>query len=185
MRLVVDAAYPSARLVRALTAFMPQKPWLPNCACAEIRRRKSCLFDSARTWPLVFIIRLPGHGNERCEFVAVAHPDPRCIASTVSWFHDPGGQMQVVIIRPPTTARRPALGARTRRWTVSGRYRVPSVASGLGFAWLPRHMIERELRRACSNASWKKVAVATRRLPVLQQKTNPWGRRESSWCARS
>ncbi len=78
VRLVVDAAYPNARLVRALTAFMPQSRGC-RCGCAKkcCRVSKKCC---SKAWPTLAIssFSIPGYlGAELSdvEFVAVAHPE--------------------------------------------------------------------------------------------------------------
>ena len=101
VRLVVDAAYPSARLVRALTAFMPQ-----SRGC-RVRLREEVLSgveevllegvaDLAITG-----FSIPGYlGAELSdvEFVAVAHPEhPLHRLNRELSFQDLESQMQVVI----------------------------------------------------------------------------------------
>jgi len=63
-------------------------------------------------------------------------------------FHDLESQMQVVIRDSGRQQPRDVgwLGAE-QRWTVGSLPTAATfVSSGLGFAWLPRHMIERELK---------------------------------------
>lgn len=152
MRLVVDAAYPSARLVRALTAFMPQ-----SRGC-RVRLREEVLSgveevllegvaDLAITG-----LSIPGYlGAELSdvEFVAVAHPEHALHRLNRELnFQDLETQMQVVIRDSGRQQPRDVgwLGAE-QRWTVGSLATAANfVSSGLGFAWLPRHMIERELK---------------------------------------
>ncbi|MBF6036672.1 LysR family transcriptional regulator [Pseudomonas sp. P155] len=152
VRLVVDAAYPSARIVRALTAFMPQ-----SRGC-RVRLREEVLSgveevllegvaDLAITG-----LSIPGYlGAELSdvEFVAVAHPDhPLHRLNRELSFQDLETQMQVVIRDSGRQQPRDVgwLGAE-QRWTVGSLATAATfVSSGLGFAWLPRHMIERELK---------------------------------------
>jgi DNA-binding transcriptional LysR family regulator len=152
VRLVVDAAYPSARLVRALTAFMPQ-----SRGC-RVRLREEVLSgveevllegvaDLAITG-----FSIPGYlGAELSdvEFVAVAHPEhPLHRLNRELNFQDLESHMQVVIRDSGRQQPRDVgwLGAE-QRWTVGSLATAATfVSSGLGFAWLPRHMIERELR---------------------------------------
>ena len=82
------------------------------------------------------------------EFVAVAHPDhPLHRLQREVTFQDLEGQMQVVTrdsgrIQPRDSGW---LGAE-QRWTVGSLPTARTfVSSGLGFAWLPRHLIAREL----------------------------------------
>ena len=152
VRLVVDAAYPSARLVRALTAFMPQ-----SRGC-RVRLREEVLSgveevllegvaDLAITG-----FSIPGYlGAELSdvEFVAVAHPEhPLHRLNRELNFQDLESHLQVVIRDSGRQQPRDVgwLGAE-QRWTVGSLATAASfVGSGLGFAWLPRHMIERELK---------------------------------------
>ncbi|BAU73488.1 LysR family transcriptional regulator [Metapseudomonas furukawaii] len=151
VRLVVDAAYPNARLVRALTAFMPQ-----SRGC-RVRLREEVLSgveevllegsaDLAITG--LDIQGYLGAGLSDVEFVAVAHPDhPLHRLQRQINFQDLESQLQVVIRDTGRTQPRDVgwLGAE-QRWTVGSLSTAANfVSSGLGFAWLPRHIIEREL----------------------------------------
>lgn len=152
VRLVVDAAYPNARLIRALTAFMPQ-----SRGC-RVRLREEVLSgveEVLREGVADLAISgygIPGYlGTElsAIEFIAVAHPEHALLsmgrALSVQDLH---GHMQVVIRDSGRQQPRDVgwLGAE-QRWTVGSLATAASfVGSGLGFAWLPRHMIDRELR---------------------------------------
>jgi DNA-binding transcriptional LysR family regulator len=82
------------------------------------------------------------------EFVAVAHPEHALHRmNRPLTFQDLESQLQIVI---RDSGRKPKdagwLGAE-QRWTVASLATAASfVASGLGFAWLPRQTIDRELR---------------------------------------
>jgi DNA-binding transcriptional LysR family regulator len=83
------------------------------------------------------------------EFVAVAHPEHSLhrLGRELT-FQDLESQLQVVIRDSGRAQPRDVgwLGAE-QRWTVGSLGTAATfVSSGLGFAWLPRHMIERELR---------------------------------------
>ncbi|MGL6089228.1 MAG: LysR family transcriptional regulator, partial [Pseudomonas paracarnis] len=152
VRLVVDAAYPSARLVRALTAFMPQSRGCRVRLREEVLSGvEELLLDGMADLAICGFI-IPGYlGTEMSdvEFVAVAHPDHSLhrLNRELS-FHDLESQMQVVIRDSGRQQPRDVgwLGAE-QRWTVGSLATAATfVASGLGFAWLPRHMIERELK---------------------------------------
>jgi hypothetical protein len=90
-----------------------------------------------------------GHRIERVEFIAVAHPDhPLHRLNRELSFQDLETQMQVVIRDSGRQQPRDVgwLGAE-QRWTVGSLATAATfVSSGLGFAWLPRHMIEREMK---------------------------------------
>jgi DNA-binding transcriptional LysR family regulator len=152
VRLVVDAAYPNARLVRALSAFMPQ-----SRGC-RVRLREEVLSgveevllegsaDLAITG--LDIQGYLGAGLCSVEFIAVAHPDhPLHRLQREINFQDLESQLQVVIRDTGRTQPRNVgwLGAE-QRWTVGSLSTAANfVSSGLGFAWLPRHLIERELK---------------------------------------
>ncbi|WP_296178789.1 LysR family transcriptional regulator [Pseudomonas sp. UBA1879] len=152
VRLVVDAAYPNARLVRALTAFMPQ-----SRGC-RVRLREEVLSGVEEVLLegvadlAISGFNIPGYlGTEMSavEFVAVAHPEHALHqVQRELTFQDLESQLQVVIRDSGRNQPRDVgwLGAE-QRWTVGSLATAAKfVSSGLGFAWLPRHMIEREIR---------------------------------------
>ncbi|MCY1183839.1 LysR substrate binding domain protein [compost metagenome] len=83
------------------------------------------------------------------EFIAVAHPDhPLHRLQREVTHQDLESHMQVVIRDSGRLQPRDVgwLGAE-QRWTVGSLATAATfVGNGLGFAWLPRHMIERELK---------------------------------------
>ncbi|WP_122860632.1 substrate-binding domain-containing protein, partial [Pseudomonas viridiflava] len=146
------AAYPSARLVRALTAFIPQ-----SRGC-RVRLREEVLSGVEEVLLegvadlAISGLSIPGYlGAEMStvEFVAVAHPEHALHqANRELTFQDLESQLQVVIRDSGRQQPRDVgwLGAE-QRWTVSSLATAATfVSSGLGFAWLPRHLIERELK---------------------------------------
>jgi DNA-binding transcriptional LysR family regulator len=152
VRLVVDAAYPNARLVRALTAFMPQ-----SRGC-RVRLREEVLSGVEEVLLegvadlAISGFNIPGYlGTEMSavEFVSVAHPDHALHQMQRELtFQDLESQLQVVIRDSGRNQPRDVgwLGAE-QRWTVGSLATAAKfVSSGLGFAWLPRHMIEREIK---------------------------------------
>ena len=152
VRLVVDAAYPNARLVRALTAFMPQ-----SRGC-RVRLREEALSGVEEVLRegtadlAISALSLPGFlGTEMSsvEFIAVAHPDHALHRlQRELTFQDLETHMQVVIRDSGRLQPRDVgwLGAE-QRWTVGSLATAATfVGNGLGFAWLPRHLIERELK---------------------------------------
>ncbi|MEE4957543.1 LysR family transcriptional regulator [Pseudomonas alliivorans] len=152
VRLVIDAAYPSARLVRALAAFIPQ-----SRGC-RVRLREEVLSGVEEVLLegvadlAISSLSIPGYlGAEMStvEFVAVAHPEHALHqANRELTFQDLESQLQVVIRDSGRQQPRDVgwLGAE-QRWTVSSLATAATfVSSGLGFAWLPRHLIERELK---------------------------------------
>jgi DNA-binding transcriptional LysR family regulator len=154
VRLVVDAAYPNARLVRALSAFMPQSRGCRVRLREEVLSGvEEVLLDGSADLAISGF-NIPGYlGTEMSavEFVAVAHPDHALHRMNRELtFQDLESQLQMVIRDSGRQQPRDVgwLGAE-HRWTVGSLATAASfVSSGLGFAWLPRHLIERELREA-------------------------------------
>ncbi|HSX88509.1 MAG TPA: LysR family transcriptional regulator [Pseudomonas sp.] len=154
VRLVVDAAYPNARLVQALTAFIPQSRGCRVRLREEVLSGVEEVLKEGIADLAISSLNIQGFlGAEMSavEFIAVAHPDhPLHRLQRELTFQDLETQMQVVIRDSGRLQPRDVgwLGAE-HRWTVGSLATAVSfVSNGLGFAWLPRHMIERELREA-------------------------------------
>ncbi len=160
VRLVVDAAYPTARIVRSLSAFMPQ-----SRGCRVLLREEvlsgveEALIQGAADLAISGLI-IPGHlGADLSvvEFVAVAHPDhPLHRLQRELTHQDLETQMQVVIRDSGRLQPRDHgwLGAE-QRWTVGSLATAATfVGNGLGFAWLPRHII------GARTAEWPARAAA-------------------------
>lgn len=152
VRLVVDAAYPNARLVQALSAFMPQSRGCRVRLREEVLSGVEEVLLEGLADLAISGFSIPGYlGAEmsRVEFVAVAHPDHALHGmNRPLTFQDLENQLQVVIRDSGRQQPRDVgwLGSE-QRWTVGSLATAASfVSSGLGFAWLPRHMIGRELR---------------------------------------
>ncbi|MBI6853867.1 LysR family transcriptional regulator [Pseudomonas cichorii] len=152
VRLVVDAAYPTARLVRALTAFMPQSRGCRVRLREEVLSGVEEVLLEGTADLAISGFSIPGYlGTEMnaVEFIAVAHPEhPLHQAKRELTFQDLESQLQVVIRDSGRQQPRDIgwLGAE-QRWTVGSLGTATTfVSSGLGFAWLPRHLIERELK---------------------------------------
>lgn len=152
VRLVVDAAYPNARLVRALSAFMPQSRGCRVRLREEVLSGVEEVLLEGSADLAITTLDIQGYlGAGLCsvEFIAVAHPDhPLHRLQRQLSFQDLESQLQVVIRDTGRTQPRNVgwLGAE-QRWTVGSLSTATNfVSSGLGFAWLPRHLIERELK---------------------------------------
>lgn len=151
VRLVVDAAYPNAKLIRALTAFMPQSRGCRVRLREEVLSGVEEVLKDGTADLAISGLDITGYlGQElgNVEFIAVAHPNHALhqLQRKLS-VQDLQSQMQVVVrdsgVRQPRDSG--WLGAE-QRWTVGSlATSVGFVSSGLGFAWLPRHMIAREL----------------------------------------
>ncbi len=152
VRLVVDAAYPNARLVRALSAFMPQSRGCRVRLREEVLSGVDEVLLEGTADLAITSMSVPGYlGAElnAIEFIAVAHPrHPLHRLQRTLSVQDLESQLQVVIRDSGRTQPRDVgwLGAE-HRWTVGSLPTAATfVGNGLGFAWLPRHLIERELR---------------------------------------
>jgi DNA-binding transcriptional LysR family regulator len=122
------------------------------------------------------------------EFVAVAHPEHALHRLNRELnFQDPGkpdasGDSR---LRPATAPDVGWLGAE-QRWTVGSLATAATfVSSGLGFAWLPRHMIERELKEGTLKLLPLDQGGSRNRISTcIRTRTNRWARprRSSSNC---
>lgn len=158
VRLVVDAAYPNAHLVRALTAFMPQSRGCRVRLREEVLSGVEEVLVEGTADLAISALSIQGFlGTEMSavEFIAVAHPEhPLHRLQRQLTFQDLETQMQVVIRDSGRQQPRDVgwLGAE-QRWTVGSLATAASfVSNGLGFAWLPRHLIERELQEGSLKA---------------------------------
>ncbi|TBU98170.1 LysR family transcriptional regulator [Stutzerimonas kirkiae] len=151
VRLVVDAAYPNALLVHTLTEFMPRSRGCRIRLREEVLSGVEEVLKDGSADLAVSGLNITGYlGSELCavEFIAVArHDHPLHRLQRKLSVQDLQGHMQVVVRDSGQRQPRDAgwLGAE-QRWTVGSlATSVAFVSSGLGFAWLPRHMMEREL----------------------------------------
>ncbi|MGV8843646.1 MAG: LysR family transcriptional regulator [Pseudomonas sp.] len=152
VRLVVDAAYPNAKLVRALSAFMPQSRGCRVRLREEVLSGVEEVLKEGTADLAISSLSITGYlaaELSTVEFIAVAHPEHALhqLQRTLG-FQDLEAQMQVVIRDSGRLQPRDSgwLGAE-QRWTVGSLATASTfVSSGLGFAWLPRHLIERELK---------------------------------------
>ena len=143
VRLVVDAAYPNARLVRALTAFMPQSRGCRVRLREEVLSGVEELLIEGVADLAISGFSIPGYlGTEMSdvEFVAVAHPEhPLHRLNRELSFQDLESQMQVVIRDSGRQQPRDVgwLGAE-QRWTVGSLATAAAfVGSGLGLPGCP------------------------------------------------
>ncbi|UAW99788.1 LysR family transcriptional regulator [Halopseudomonas nanhaiensis] len=151
VQLVVDAAYPTGRLARALQSFMP----LSQGCRVQLREEvlsgvEECLLSGSADLAISGISiagYLPQQLNA-VEFVAVANPNHPLHQLQRQLTHaDLENHLQVVIRDSGRRQPRDSgwLGAE-QRWTVASLGTAAElVASGLGFAWLPNHEIVRQM----------------------------------------
>jgi DNA-binding transcriptional LysR family regulator len=152
VRLVVDAAYPCARLIRALGAFMPQSRGCRVRLREEVLSGVEEVLSEGAADLAISAYSIPGYLGtqlDSVEFIAVAHPGHALHRlQRALGFEDLQSQLQVVIRDSGRLQPRDVgwLGAE-QRWTVGSLATAAEfVASGLGFAWLPRHLIDPQLR---------------------------------------
>lgn len=151
VRLVVDAAYPTLRLVRTLSAFMPQSRGCRVRLREEVLSGVEEVLKEGAADLAICGMTIPGYlgtALSEVDFIAVAHPDhPLHRLQRKLSAADLEAHMQVVI--RDTGRQQPRdigwLGAE-QRWTVGSLATAATfVGNGLGFAWLPCHLIGREL----------------------------------------
>ncbi|MGD8568957.1 MAG: LysR family transcriptional regulator [Gammaproteobacteria bacterium] len=151
IRFVVDAAFPSTLLMEALRNFAPRsggtrvqlKEVVLSGADEELESGEADLLISA-SYPSDYL----GDILYQVEFIAVAHTShPLHQTGRVLAKKDLEREMQVVI-RDSGIRHNIDMGwlGAEHRWTVTSmETAVAAVASGLGFAWLPRHFVQHKL----------------------------------------
>lgn len=151
VQLVVDAAYPTERLARALEAFIPQSKGCRVQLREEVLSGVEEWLNNGTADLAISGLNISGYLPQQLkavEFVAVAHPDhPLHRLNRSLTHHDLEGHLQVVIRDSGSHQPRNEgwLGAE-QRWTVTNMSTSRKlVCQGLGFAWLPRHEIVEQL----------------------------------------
>lgn len=153
VRLVVDAAFPGGALMNALKQFVP----LSHGSRVQLNEVVLSGADEALLEgraDLVIGTQVPqgflGDPLIEVEFLAVAHPDhPLHQLDQPLAPADLRRELQVVIRDSGIHLRRDTgwLGA-PHRWTVTSIDKaVEALASGLGFGWVPRHLITGHLEQ--------------------------------------
>ncbi|MFT0213385.1 LysR family transcriptional regulator [Pseudomonas sp. F1_0610] len=151
LHLAVDAAYPKERLMAALRAFMPLSKGCKLTLSEEILSGSEELLLSGKADIIVSTLKINGYlpvELDLIEFVAVAHPEhPLHKYTGINLEHELTQHLQVVLrdsgrINPRDMGWLHA----QQRWTVTNfETAIHFVSNGLGFAWLPRHLITAEL----------------------------------------
>jgi len=151
VRLVVDAAFPLAALVRVLGDFMPQSRGCRVRLREEVLSGVEEVLQEGIADLAISGVVINGYLGEEIgtvEFIAVAHPQhPLHLLQRALNAQDLEGHLQLVIRDTGSMQPRDSgwLGAE-QRWTLGSLATAATfVSNGLGFAWLPRHLIEREL----------------------------------------
>ncbi|HEB94000.1 MAG TPA: LysR family transcriptional regulator [Gammaproteobacteria bacterium] len=147
LRLVVDTAFPTALLMQALRRFVP----LGRGTRVQLEEMVLSGVDEALQTGMADIAiggQVPqgflGDPLLHMEFIAVAHPaHPLHTLGRPLSAVDLRRETQVVVRDSGSARKRDSgwLGAQ-QRWTVSGlETALSAVCHGLGFAWLPDHLI--------------------------------------------
>ncbi len=153
VQLVVEAAYPTERLARALEAFIPQSKGCRVQLREEVLSGVEEHLHNGTADLAISGISIPGYLPQQLnavEFVAVAHPDHPLHRLNRALAHsDLENHLQVVIRDSGRQQPRSEgwLGAE-QRWTVTNMSTsLKLISRGLGFAWLPIHEIAERLER--------------------------------------
>ena len=153
IQLVVDAAYPTKQLIDVLKKFEPiSKGTRVQLKEVILSGAEEALLNG--TADLVITAFLPqgflGNLLTEMEFIAVAHPShPLHHMQRELVASDLQQELQVIIRDSGVLLRRDVgwQGAE-HRWSVTKlETAVEAVSQGLGFAWLPEHMITRQLEQ--------------------------------------
>lgn len=151
IRLVVDAAFPTPALMQALKQFEPQSQGTRvQLLEVVLTGAEEALLEGNAD--LVITGRVPspylGRPLVRIEFVVVAHPEHELhTLNRELSMNDLSKQLQVVI-RDSGVKQRTDFGwlGAEHRWTVTSMdTAVEALTAGLGFAWLPRHLVQSKI----------------------------------------
>ena len=152
VKLVVDAAYSTEKVVSALSAFMPQSRGCRVLVREEVLSGVEEALEEGEADLAISGLILPGQLGDALdcvEFIAVAHPEHSLHKlQRELTYQDLEQQLQIVTRDSGRRQSRDVgwLGAE-QRWTVGSLSTAATfVSSGLGFAWLPQHLIQRELQ---------------------------------------
>ncbi len=151
IRFVVDAAFPNAILMQALKQFAPQSGGTRVQLKEVVLSGADEALESGDADLIISASNPSDHLGDiiyQVEFIAVAHPDhPLHLLDRKLSMKDLEREMQVVI-RDSGVRHNVDVGwlGAEHRWTVTSMETASAaVASGLGFAWLPRHQIQDKL----------------------------------------
>nr|WP_245399622.1 LysR family transcriptional regulator [Atopomonas sediminilitoris] len=152
IRLVVDAAYPTERLASALLAFQPLSRGTRVQLHEEVLSGVEEALKNDQADLAISGLLIAGHLGDDLDgeiFHAVTHPEhPLQTLGRHITAQDLTNHLQVVIRDSGRSQPRDVgwLGA-AQRWTVTSLSTAATlVKQGLGFAWLPQHLIQQELK---------------------------------------
>jgi DNA-binding transcriptional LysR family regulator len=152
LRLVVDAAYPTSLLTQALELFVPQSHGTQVILNEVILSGAEDLFESGEA-DIIIGHQMPANklGTEimRIPFIAVAHRDhPLNQLDRAINEDDLRKQRQITVSDSGHQQRNIGWLSATQRWSVSSLHASRTlVISNMGFAWLPYHDIEQDLKQ--------------------------------------
>ncbi len=151
VRLVVDTAFPTACLMRALRCFEPLSQGTRiKLTEVVLSGAEDALAQGEADLAICSHVptELLGESLIRIRFIAVSHPEhPLQRLGRQVTVNDMQHELQVVIRDSGLHHRRTMgwLGAE-HQWSVSGfETAVMAVCEGLGYAWLPEHRIDKRL----------------------------------------
>ncbi|MAK56245.1 MAG: LysR family transcriptional regulator [Pusillimonas sp.] len=148
LRFVVDVAFPKALLVQALKRFSQEAPFT-RLKLSEVvlsGAEEALLEQEADMMIGAYVPQ--GHLGQvllNVPFIAVAHSDHPLFQLQRKVNEDDLKRHMHIVVRDSGTQNPRDEGwlGSTQRWTVSSlEASVSLVAGGLGFAWLPRHLVE-------------------------------------------
>lgn len=152
LRLVVDSAYPMSLLTQALELFVPQSRGTQVILKEVVLSGAEDFFESGEA-DIIIGHQIPVNklGNEiiRIPFIAVAHRDhPLNQLDRAIREDDLRKQRQITVSDSGHQQRDIGWLSATQRWSVSSLHTSRTlVASNMGFAWLPYHGIEQDLKQ--------------------------------------
>lgn len=150
IRLVVDAAYPSARLMKALKRFAPlSRGTRVQLKEVVLSGAHDALLGGESDLAICATLPADRLGDRliEIEFAAVAHPDHALhrLGRELT-AQDLAREIQVVIRDSGASGQNVGWLAAEHRWTVTSiDSALSAISHGLGFGWLPCHMIEDRL----------------------------------------
>jgi len=148
---VVDVIFPMDRVLRALERFAPQSHGARIELYSEALSGTQELISAGKVDLGLCGVAPTGYLGEpvlEVSLVPVAHPEHPLFAQQCAIEERQLSQHRQIVVRDSGSYRRLSTGwlGAEQRWTVAGfRDAIDCVLQGLGFCFVPRHMIESEL----------------------------------------
>lgn len=152
LHLAVDTAYPKSSLMDALRAFMPHSKGCRVILNEEILSGSEELLLKGQADIVLCTLKINGYLPTELnviDFIAVAHKDhPLHSYADENLEHELTRHLQIVLRDSGQTNQRDVGWLRSeQRWTVTNfETAIDFVSNGLGFAWLPAHLIQQQLQ---------------------------------------